>query len=1181
MNVHTLLSELNGKIAGVRRLDRRIRLQAGAIDAATTVVAVWLVALGIEAAVGWDPSIRAGLWYGALALSILGALTFLLPPTLRVLGVVGAENNETLAHRIGAQIEQIGDRLVNTLQLGRSLAPSGLYGTSLPLAEAAIVSEGIPLREHDYTVIVDRRRRRRALLLFSVVGGITILAWLLSNGALGAAYDRLRNHDEAAATTISSSPFTLELTPADDHRVISGDSLAVSVKVAGAAPQRLWLLLDAEGAIDSIPLQLDRNGTARHMLRDIRRRTVYRAVSGPVQSRTGTVTVVERPEIVRFNVGFAQPAYTGRPRVQLPDNVGDVRGLRGSAVAVRAESNMEIARAWIVQAFPRGKGADTVRIPMQVDGRNATGGFRLTRDGSYTIEVESADGVRNAAPPRSIMSVATDTPPTIALDEPAGDTVVMEPTMLLPMGIRIADDFGFSRLRMVYRLTGSRYGEPWRTPRTLSIRIPHGSSPLLVPYIWNLTRSDFVPEDTLSFYLEVADNDVVGGPKVARTKPVVLRFPSLDETLHEAHRETQASTTAMEQMLQEAGQMRTEMDQLNRELTRQMAQNAGRADWQSKQKLQQLMQRQADLQQKMARMAENLRTTAERLQQAQAISPETVKKYQDLQKMFEKMNDPKLLEQMKRMQEQMNQMTPEQMAEAMRNYQFNEEQFRQSVERTMEILKRMQTEQRVEELGRRAEELARAQQKLNELAQQSEANDRAIQQQLAERQRELSESAKQLQRDAAQLAEEMRNREGMPAEAMEQAQQELQRSGMDQAMQQAGEQMQRGEMNRAQQQGEQAQQSAQQFQQRMQQLSQQMQQQSRENVAGKMRRSLQDLLELSRRQEDLRRRTESAGENSPQFRELARQQQQLSQQMRNLTDQMMSLGKQSFAVTPEMAGDLGDAMKKMGEATSSLEQRNGQQAGQQEGGALRSMNSAAQRMQEMLGAMQQGGQNGSMAAGMGMSTGQRLQQMAAQQQMINQAMAQQMGQSGQQGQGQQGENGQEGGNGQQGENGQNGNGNSDQNGGNDPNGQMRRLRQQQQEVQRSLEEINREARQEGTTRKNMVGDLEQAAHEIEEVLGQMNSGEITPETVRRQERILSRMLDAIRSARERDKEERRESRPGVDLPRTSPPELRFGESGPNGADQLPQTAPQQKQQGYTPAYESLIRRYFESAGARR
>jgi hypothetical protein len=1181
MNPASLYNELTSKIRRVRRREQSLALQTAVFNALGTIVTTWTVALTLEAIGHFESPTRAAIYWGAVLVSGAFAAFLLARPLTRL--IFRPQDDDTIARRVGGRIPEVGDRLVNTLQLYRTLDGRAVaLGYSTDLMAASIVEEGEPLRHYDYNVILRREQRRRALLLF--VGSAAVLTglFLTAGEAYGDAFYRLRHYGMHYS---KPAPFELTIAPGD-KKIIRGDSVVVTVNATGVPPRSVKLYTQIEGQkdFDVIEIRMDSTGKFRHTLSGIAANTRYYAASSYVRTAVHNVTVIDRPEVRLLQVTVSSP---GRRTEKLPDNTGDVNGLRGTAVNVRIETNIPAKRATIVQLFPRttmravSTGApapvlyDTVRIAMKVDGAVASGGFRLMRDGQYYVSVESAEGLFNIAPIKYTMSAQSDGPPTITLLQPGEDTTLVTESMLLPTQVQITDDFGFSRLRLYYKLTGSRYEMPWKEYRSIAIPIPTGSPMALdVPYMWDLTGMNMVPEDELEIYFEVADNDRIGGPKIARTKKVIVRFPSLDELLKQADQMQEKATAEMQNVLKEAAEARRQMEEVHRELLKQLAQNQSQSGWQQNEKIKELMRQHEQLEQHLEQVAENLREMSERLKQAQAISPETLQKYSDLQKLFEQIKDPSVRKSMEEMQKAMEKMTPEQIAEAMKNYKFNEEQFRASIERTMKILERMAAEQKVDEMVRRAEELAKQQEKLNQEMAQTKPQDGAQRKELAGRQEQLAKDAEKMEQQMKELAEQMQKLgQDMPNQEMQEAQQQMEQSDPGEQMDQAAQEMQQGDMQEAQKQGEKAQQSAEQVKQKMQAVKQKMQENSQKQVAQKMKKALQELLELSKREEQIRNETDKAQANSPQFRELAQQQQQTLEDLKNTTNSLAELSQKSFAITPEMGKELGDAMQSMKDATGSLEQRDGQSASQQEGEAMGALNRAAMMLQNALGQMQKGqqGQQGGMGQGM-QSFQQRLQELAAQQQMINMAMGQQgMGQQGEgQGQGQQqGKKGGKKGEGQgegEGEQGQNGE-------------RMKRLEQQQGNVKKSLEELNKEVKENGGTRKSMAGDLERAAREIEEVLRDIRSGSVTPETRQRQDRILSRMLDAIKSTRERDFEKERESKPGVDVVRSSPPDFSLPE--PEEIKRAQRDALQGKEAGYTKDYEFMIRKYFESLGQQR
>jgi hypothetical protein len=139
--------------------------------------------------------------------------------------------------------------------------------------------------------------------------------------------------------------------------------------------------------------------------------------------------------------------------------------------------------------------------------------------------------------------------------------------------------------------------------------------------------------------------------------------------------------------------------------------------------------------------------------------------------------------------------------------------------------------------------------------------------------------------------------------------------------------------------------------------------------------------------------------------------------------------------------------------------------------------------------------------------------------------------------------------------------------------EMARLAGQQAAVQKSLEQLNEEARQ-SAERERILGDLGKISEEMKEVVRDLEQKDVNPKTIRKQERILSRLLDAERSMRERDFEKRRKAQPGEDIVRKSPKELDL--STQEGRNRLMQDLLKAMEEGYAKDYQDLIRKYFEA-----
>lgn len=136
---------------------------------------------------------------------------------------------------------------------------------------------------------------------------------------------------------------------------------------------------------------------------------------------------------------------------------------------------------------------------------------------------------------------------------------------------------------------------------------------------------------------------------------------------------------------------------------------------------------------------------------------------------------------------------------------------------------------------------------------------------------------------------------------------------------------------------------------------------------------------------------------------------------------------------------------------------------------------------------------------------------------------------------------------------------------------MQRLAQQQEMIRKSLEELNRESKMSGQSKK-LPSNMDNVLKDMQEVVSDMKTQKLNDEVIQKQERILSKLLDAQRSINDRDFEKERESNSGKEIAQKSPAELNLQKSKNRLKDELMKAV----QEGYSKDYESLIRKYYEA-----
>ncbi len=1114
--IHTGIGEIGGRLQKVRAEESRVRVLHGLVQTALTILALFVVLVVAEALFTTSAAVRTMLVAGAALCAVAAFVFFTGRPLAEILHLVGGETDEQTAGRVGAAFPDIKDRLLNLFQLLRSReGAKGYY--SLDLLDASFADLAGAIREHNFGVVIDRTPLRSSAKFLPVALAMCTVLLALLPGTLGGAAYRLafftREFTPPPAYVITVAPGSVD--------VVKGATVEITARIQGVLRHPVSVLIRPEGqtSFQEQPIDSSADGTFRFTLENVRLSTHYAVKAGPVESEQYILRMLDRPVVNTLRLQVTAPSYTGIPRRWLDDNVGDLAALPGTRIRFELEASTALVGAALVFS-------DSSTLALRVDGKEASGEMTLRKPGTYHVRVATPQGVGNVDPIEYSLRVLTDAYPTIAILSP-GANIDVAGDETLPLLVRVTDDYGVSKLRLAYKLVHSRYEQAAVDLTYVEIPLSGTGPDRLVPWNWLLPTLRLTPEDVIEYHAEVFDNDMVMGPKMAMSESYTLRLPSIDEVFADVDKSHEESHEALKDALRQAEEAKKDLDALARDLKKPQE----RLSWEDKKKAEEVARKYEAVRKKLEEVQRTMDQMMDEMKKNNSVSRETLEKYQELQQMMEQMNSPEFAEAMKKMQEAMQQMTPDAMKQAMQQFSFNEEQFRKSIERTMNLLKRIQIEQKMGEAVKRAEAMQKAQEELQQQTAQQKQDQAQSAAEAAKRQEDLAKQYEKMREELKELQKKMEEFPAeMPLEEMQKLQEGLDRNGLEQKLEQSAQSLRQQQMQQAMQQQQEASQMMGQMAQDLKQMQQQMSANQQKQIVNEMRRAAKDLLELSRRQEGLKNASRGLDPGSQQFRENAQQQAEIMSDLSNVTSRLSGLSQKTFSISPEMGKSIGEAIRKMSDAMQSLDQRNGQGASQQQGAAMGALNETAQQLQSAAQGMSQGGGQGMGMAGFM----QRLQQMGGQQQGIN-----------------------------------------DQTKGLTPQqaAEMGRLAAEQGAVRKSLEDLAREAARSGEMSK-MLGDLQRVARDMREVQTDLAGGNVNPETMSKQDRILSRLLDAQRSMRERDYEKRRKAESGTAKARQSPPPIDL--STVEGRNRLQRDLLRAMEEGYARDYEELIKKYFEA-----
>jgi len=1056
-----------------------------------------------------------------LLLSFSGALIyFFIIPLLKYFNFFRKSDYFKTAEKVGNHFHSIRDDLVNAMQIVSNPEDSKNYSGAL--INAAFQNVFTKAKDLNFESIISFQKVKKIFFYFVGVIVFAVILFLFIP-SLNAASFRLLNFNREF---IPPPKFDFKVYPGN-AKVTKGENVSITVEVTGKVPPKVYLNLKESDQTNYEQQQLyaDTSGIYHFILPAVRNSFKYFAKAENIKSEEYLINVEDRPIIKTLDVAITSPLYSRIAEVNQKDN-GNVTALLGSYVDLKINSTKELKQA-------RLEFGDTTKVNLSVTGTEAEGKFRVSKDNDYKIILTDKDNNNNLSPIDYSVKALYDAYPGIEIITPDKD-VTLSNDNRVGIDAKISDDYGFSKMLLQYSISSKKNGQQGKTMKPIEIPINKNQIEQEINYIWNLTDLNLSADDIVTCYLEVFDNDNVSGPKSTKSSSFTIRVPSLNELLTKADNTQNQSEQDLQKTLEEAKDLKQKLDDISQELK----QDKKDLSWQEKQKIEQAVNDFKKLQDKAENIGKKLNQMQQNLQQNNLISKETLQKYMELQKLFDQISNDELKKAMEKLQDILQNMNRKETQDAMENMKFNEDQFKNSIERTMNLLKRIQIEQKMDDLTKRTDQITKDQDALKSDTKNSSQQDENQKNQLSKKQDDISKDLKDYSKQLEELSKMMDALKDMPKEQAEKLKEQFNKQQNQNTSQQASQDIQQGNMQQAEQNQSQISQNMQQMKQQLDQLQKSVSQQSQMQAFREMMKITDNLLTLSKQQEQLKNQSANLNQNSSSFDENARQQNEIQRNLDKIMQQMSALSQKTFAITPQMGKELGDAQNEMRNSMQGLQNRNGMQSASSQGKAMASLNGAAEMMKNSMESMMKGGGQGS---GM-MSLMQQLQQMTGQQMSLNnltQMLQKEM--SGNLSMQQQAE--------------------------------LKRLAEQQDVIRKSLEQLNKEAMQSGDANK-IPANLEDIAKRMQEIVKNLNSDNLNDKTVQQQEHILSKLLDAQHSVNQRDYENKRESTAGKNVVRQSPAELNL--SSQQSKNKIKDELEKAAGEGYNKDYEDLIKKYYEA-----
>ncbi len=891
--------------------------------------------------------------------------------------------------------------------------------------------------------------------------GMGALVLFVGIGLFGVSIPDWRTNPFLRPLAVLATPDRWVEIAVDRTEIRRGESVMVTVRAPGERSITLWSRAPGE-PWSGRTLVLDTTGSVRAVLGPLDADRFLRAVSEGRSSDTVHVRVALPAFLADVQLLARYPEYLERPDEPLVSGPDPVLLWVGTRVLTRGEATVPVAAAAWRQ--------EDRTVELTVAHRGFRGVLTVRGSGRWVLDVQPVGG-DSLDDPRPVLHITAliDSVPIVTVPVPGADTTAPL-SLTLPLVVDARDDHALSKVELVsWRVT--RLGE--RRPASAElIPLPEGGTERAVlQWVLDLNGRGFLPGDTAYFKVRASDN--APQPQVGESRTFALRLPAMRELRQAMRAASEAIASGSDSLTAAQRELARDLEDLAAERDRGQpersqtggAQPADQLPFSSVERARELADRQERALERARHLRDELRELQEAAWNAGLTDPAFQRQLQDLQELLDRAISDELAERLQALREALERLDAEAVRQALDELAEAAQELRQELDRGRELFERAAIEGEMTTLAQDADELARLQREWNREV------DRGLNPDLARSEADLADRADSLGRQLQAMGDALDSL-GPVGEAMDQAAEQAGQAS--QHMQQAVSQASQGRQQGARQAGQSASQELDPLSDQLREQRDQLRQGWQQEVLDAMDRALVETAELAQREEAVSQRL-NRGESGS---DLRGEQAAVRDGVDRVIQRVQSAAGKNALVSPQLGAALGFAKLRMDEALQQLQRPvpNSRQAGDRAGQAVDALNAVAHALlrtrSEVAGAQSGSGLQEAL---------EQMAQLAEQQGAINSETGQMQPMMSM--------------------------------GGDQLMQQLRAMADRQRGLANELDRLNAQGDVSGT---------DELAEDAREIAGELDAGQLNRETVERQERLYHRLLDAGRSLRKDEEDERKE-----------------------------------------------------------
>ena len=941
------LQPLLGQLQQYKRKYYLNRLLGGTLFALGLLLSAYLLVSVLEYYGNFSTAVRTILFYGFWSLLTYLLVSRIAIPIFYLLNIAKPITDETAAQQIGNYFPEVRDKLLNTLQLGKQNAPEH------SLIAAAIAQKTGELSYIPFANAIDLSTNAKylrwvapPLLIIGILGIVLPRIFTESN-------DRLLNYNQVF---VPQAPFKFELLNKDLKAYKNEDYLVRLAITGDAIPEEVFIVRNGRRQLMS-----KTDAGYEYPIKSVQQSEDFSFEAAGFPSNTYQLSLIARPSLLNFEVSFNYPSYLNKPKETI-SNAGSFTVPEGTTVSWKFRAGDADSLFVFTDADKKLLAASKDDDIFQVQ-------KRIMQSTGYKVDMKNGFGANKEQIAYSIEAIP-DQFPSISVSQ-YQDTAMYQ---FLSLGGTLADDYGLSRLQLHYRVLseGGKEGA-WKIK---PIKIAGGQVSQSFTYNWTLDSLLTKPGNRLEYFVQVFDNDGVHGPKGARSGVYQFSLPSEKAMQEELEKQAEKNAAAMDKNLTKAEQILKEQKKIQDRLKTKRE-----LGFQEKRMLEELMKKKEDLRKEIEALQKNTEKQNQKEERFNKQSEEIKEKVEKLQELMKELMDPEMEQLMQELNKLLQQNAPnqEELKKILDKMEQKDENLSKELDRTMELFKKLQFEKnleksidKLEKLAEKQEQLAEksadpnklSKEELQDAAEQKKEDDKKAgkpeaskplsekeqkQEALKQQQEDLQEEFKQAKEELDKLEKD--NKE-LGEDKMEMPDNDKDEEDVEKDQKDAEESLESKENEKASKKQKSASKKMKQMAQKLKTAQMEMDAEQDAEDAEALRQILENLLTLSFDQEQIMKEFRTVNQLDPRYLTLSQQQLKLKDDAKIIEDSLQALAKRVMQIRSFITKEVGELKGYLNEASDEVKARRQALFAAKQQLAMTSMNNLALMLSDALKNMQ-------------------------------------------------------------------------------------------------------------------------------------------------------------------------------------------------------------------------------------